>query len=132
MYVSPQEAARMIDSFMLGAVMQQDPFLDEFGSLPEEPPDDDPCWDVKPKEEPRLEQGTLFDFSPTEPPKPKATHPVRSQKPTKPVTEPAKQGELPPPYVPRHYTLAEHLQWFDGDLTLASHWHGKQAMGGED
>lgn len=128
MFVSPQEAARMIDGFMLGAVIQQDPFLEEFGSLPEEPPDEAPCWDAQPKEESHMEQGTLFDFPSPEPPKPKATHPVHSQKPTKPVTAPGRQDELPPPYVPRHYTLAEHLQWFNGDLTLALHWFNKQSI----
>lgn len=60
MFVTPQQAARMLDDFMLGAVMQQDPLLEEFGNLPDEPPDDDPAWDAKPKEESNLEQGTLF------------------------------------------------------------------------
>ena len=98
--------------------MQQDPFLEEFGSLPEEPPDEDPCWDAKPNEEPRLEQGTLFDFPSPEPPKPRATHPVRSQKPTKPVTAPVRQHELPPPYVPRHITYDEYLK--KGFIPLAN------------
>ena len=126
--VSPQEAARMIDGFMLGAVMQQDPFLEEFGSLPEEPPDEDPCWDAKPNEEPRLEQGTLFDFPSPEPPKQKETHPARSQKPTKPVTTPVRQDELPPPYVPRHITYDEYLRVFNGDHSLTLYWFNKQAI----
>ena len=124
--VSPQEAARMISGFLLGAAMQQDPFLDELGSIPEEPPDEDPCWDAKPNEEPSLEQGTLFDLPSQEPKKPKATHPVRSQKQTKPVTEPVKQVELPKPYVPYHYPFKDFLKFFCGDYKLAMHWFSKQ------
>ncbi|MBO6031733.1 MAG: hypothetical protein J6Q22_09690 [Prevotella sp.] len=108
--------------------MQQDPFLEEFGSLPEEPPDEDPCWDAKPNEEPCLEQGSLFDFPSPEPQKQKATHPVRSQKPTKPVTAPDRKDELPPPYVPRHITYNEYLKVFNGDHTLASHWFNKKSI----
>ena len=108
--------------------MQQDPFLEEFGSLPEEPPDEDPCWDVKPKEEPCLEQGILFDFPPTEPPKPKATHPVRPKKPTKPAVAPIRSDELPKPYVPRHITYNEYLKVFNGDHSLTLYWFNKQAI----
>ena len=108
--------------------MQQDPFLEEFGSLPEEPPDEDPCWDAKPNEEPSLEQGTLFDFPYPESPKPKATHPVRSQKPTKPVTAPVRQDEFPPPYVQRHIPYSEYLEVFCGDRALAMFWFNRQPI----
>lgn len=99
----------MLDGFMLGAVMKQDPLLEEFGALPEELPNEDPCWDSKTKGEPCPEQ---------EPKKPRA-HPVRSQKPTNPVIASVRHNEIPPPYL---------LQWFNWDLMFASHRHGMQSI----
>ena len=126
MFVSPQAAARMIDGFMVGAVMQQDPFLEEFGSLPEEPPDEDPCWDAKQKSESSLEQGMLFSLP--EPPKPKAIHPTRPKKPTTAAIAPIRSDELPPPYVPRHIPYNEYLKVFNGDHSLTLYWFNQQAI----
>ena len=128
-FVSPKEAARMLDGFMIGAVMQQDPYLEEFGNLPEEPPDEDPCWDSQPKDALRLEQGTLFDLPEAVPQEPKAVHPTVSPKPTNTSTNPRQPDpDKPQPYVPRHITYAEFLKVFNGDTHLASYWFDKQNM----
>ena len=134
MYVTPRQAARMLDDFMLGAVMQQDPLLEEFGNMPDEPQDDDPAWDMPDADEsggnPSLEQGTLFEM-PSRVNRKDNPHPKKHER-TNTERRVTPRDEMPPPYVPRHHSLAEHLQWFNGDLTLASHWHRKQSMGGED
>ena len=141
--VSPQEAARMIDGFMLGAVMQQDPFLEQFGTLPEEPPDEDPCWDAVPTEgevgtntdtptvappppSQRLEQGSLFGdekkvAGPTNPstqmgrPKPRA---VREERHSPQI----------PIYEPHHIPYADFLKMFNGIASLAMYWFEKQKI----
>lgn len=78
-------------------------------------------------EETRLEQGSLFDFGTPAPKRPKVeNHPTRSQKATKPIATTVKPTEAPRPYVPRHYTYAEHLEWFNGMHSLSQYWFNKQ------
>ena len=153
MFVSPNQAARMLDDFMLGAVMQQDPFLEQFGTLPEEPPDDDPCWDAMPigDDEPiptatpiatptevhtrdttttptHMEQGLLFgcETMPTIP-----TKPSPQSKHTKPQssqdTKPSSTLQLPI-YEPHHIPYADFLKMFNGITQLAIYWFNKQNM----
>lgn len=126
MFVSPQEAARMLDGFILGAVMQQDPFLEEFGSLPEEPPDEDPCWDSKPNEEHRIEQGTLFD-------EPAPQQKLTPQPVSRPIAKPIARAEpeprnVPQPYKPKHIPYRDYLRVFNGSSSLALYWFNKQAI----
>ena len=129
MFVSPSQAARMLDDFMIGAVMQQDPFLEEFGNLPDEPPDEDSAWNVPDTDESGgdgLEQGMLFDL-PRQEQRMAKPHPPKSVRQS--ATPTAKRAEeMPPPYVPRHFEFAEYLSWFNGDCALAAYWHGKQNM----
>lgn len=134
--VSPREAMEYIDAFCLGAVMQEDPYLEQFGSLPDEPPDEDPCWDApvsdaEPKEEapPPLEQGLLFDFPQSEPKeaahppaKPKAVAPSERRAPTAPP------HSTPTPYTPAHIPYRQWLDIFCGDTTLALFYFNHQAI----
>ena len=148
--VSPQEAARMIDGFMLGAVMQQDPFLEQFGELPDEPPDDDPCWDAMPigddgddksdttmvsTENPEtiqppqhMEQGLLFgeEALPTIPTK-TSPQSKRSKPPSSQDTKPSSTLQLPI-YEPHHISYADYLKMFNGITQLAIYWFNKQNM----
>ena len=125
-YVSPSQVARMIDGFMIGAVMQQDPFLEEFGSLPDEPPDEDPCWDAPEptkSEETALEQGMLFDLLPEEKHKKTSRKPVQK----KPVIPAQKHASLdtmlpsPPRLQPLPYS--EHLKIHCGNSAAAMYWY---------
>lgn len=150
MFVSPNQAATMLNDFMLGAVMQQDPFLEQFGELPDEPPDDDPCWDAMPigddgddkadttmvsTENPatiqppqHMEQGLLFgeEAMPTIPTKPspqsKCSKPQSSQD-----TKPSSTLQLPI-YEPHHIPYADFLKMFNGITQLAIYWFNKQNM----
>lgn len=156
MFVSPTQAATMIEDFMLGAVMQQDPFLEQFGEFPDEPPDDDPCWDAMPigddgddkaettmvsTENPatiqppqHMEQGLLFgeEAMPTIPNKPSpqtrkdTTAPGHKADNSKPVNP--RPSAVPPPYTPRHYPYKEILKWFNGDTALATHYFTNQKV----
>lgn len=150
MFVSPQEAARMIDGFMLGAVMQQDPFLEQFGELPDEPSDDAPCWDAMPigddgddkadttmvsTENPapiqppqHMEQGLLFgeEAMPTIPTKP-SPQSKRSKPPSSQDTKPSSTLQLPI-YEPHHIPYADYLKMFNGITQLAIYWFNKQNM----
>jgi len=72
MSIGFDSAARELENFFLGAVMQQDPFLEEFSTLPDEPPDAEPCHtDQSVARSEPLEQGTLFDLPEPEPRKPR-------------------------------------------------------------
>ena len=129
--VSPREAIEYIDAFCLGAVMQEDPYLEQFGSLPDEPPDEDPCWDAAPdrEEKPKpMEQGLLFDF-PTPSPKgdQASAHPQHKAKPTARTDIPAKPSALKP-YVPAHIPYRQWLDIFCGDSTLALFYFNHQAI----
>lgn len=129
MFVSPQEVARMLDGFMLGAVMQEDPTLEELGSLPEEPPDDDPCWDMKSttgKDSPMLEQGTLFDIPEESPKKKRVIHPTQKPNPPMQAVKEEPPSLVLKPYAPRYISYREYLQIFNGDHSLAMHWFNKQ------
>ena len=125
-YVSPSQAARMIDGFMLGAVMQQDPFLEEFGSLPEEPPDEDPCWDAPDSTEPdeaSLEQGMLFDLPPETDPKKTVPKPVQKVSPI-PAQKPSDLlGTLPAPSRLNPLPYSEHLKIHCGNSAAAMYWY---------
>lgn len=136
MFVSPSDAATMINDFCIGAVMQEDPYLEQFGSLPDEPPDENPCWDstvakAEPKEEapPPLEQGLLFDFPPSEPKaaahppaKPKAAAPSERRAPTAPT------HSTQTPYTPTHIPYRQWLDIFCGDTSLALFYFNHQAI----
>lgn len=150
MFVGPNQAARMLDDFMLGAVMQQDPFLEQFGELPDEPPDDDPCWDAMPigdddddkadttvvsTENPatiqppqHMEQGLLFgeEAMPTIPTKP-SPQSKRSKPPSSQDTKPSSTQQLPI-YEPHHIPYADFLKMFNGISELALYWFNKQAL----
>lgn len=153
MFVSPTQAATMIEDFMLGAVMQQDPFLEQFGELPDEPPDDDPCWDAMPigDDEPtptatpvatptelhnrattttptHMEQGLLFGYEamPTIPTKP-SPQSKRSKPTSSQDTKPSSTLQLPI-YEPHHIPYADYLKMFNGISELALYWFNKQKM----
>lgn len=150
MFVSPNQAATMLNDFMLGAVMQQDPFLEQFGELPDEPPDDDPCWDAMPigddgddkadttmvsTENPatiqppqHMEQGLLFgeEAMPTIPTKP-SPQSKRSKPQSSQDTKPSSTLQLPI-YEPHHIPYADFLKMFNGITQLAIYWFNKQNM----
>ena len=123
MSIGFDSAARELENFFLGAVMQQDPFLEEFGTLPDEPPDVEPTRlrneaketpTQKPQRQPTMEQGLLFGDSSPEPPK-------KEQPPKRPIA-----SEPKPVYRPKA-TLgyADYKRIFNGDVNLAVYWYNK-------
>lgn len=106
---------------MTDGYMHEEPLYTKHWGSPTEPIKDTM------REEPRIGQGTLFDFDAPAPKSPKVeNHPTRSQKATKPIATPGKPTEAPKPYVPRPYTYAEHLKWFNGSHSLSQYWFNKQ------
>ena len=126
MFVSPQQAARMIDGFMIGAVMQQDPDLEEFGKMPDEPPDDDPCWESPTNHteaKPHLEQTMLFQIGePTGEGERKKTPATKKKASAEKVRESAPSPEYPPPRV---LMFSDYRAMFCGDMPLARHWYAQ-------
>ena len=132
----------MITDFCLGAVMQQDPYLEEFGTLPDEPPDVAPCWtnddsiadsetcrrvfNKEPQKKVKTEQPDLFAV-PTDTPTVKAT-PKPSLSATH--TNTPTTSTLPKPYVPSPIPYAQWLAIFCGDKTLA-YWYYSHQCGNE-
>lgn len=126
MSIGYDSAARELENFFLGAVMQQDPFLEEFSTLPDEPPDAEPCHtDQSVARSEPLEQGTLFDLPEPAQRKPKATHPTVTQKPTA-TTDP--DLPKPKPYSLHHIPYADFKRIFNGDSALALYWFNKQYL----
>lgn len=143
MFVGPNQAARMLADFMLGAVMQEDPFLEQFGTLPEEPPDEDPCWDAVPTEG---EDGSNTDTSTVTPPPPSQRleqvdlfgEEKKIDVPTNPSTQMGRpkpravREERPSPklpiYEPHHIPYADFLKMFNGIAPLAMYWFEKQKI----
>ena len=123
--------------------MQQDPYLEQFGTLPDEPPDDDPCWtnddsiadsetcrrvfNREPRKQVKTEQPDLFAV-PTDTPTATARAAITpTAKPRQSATPIRPNSPLPKPYEPSFIPYAQWLAIFCGDKTLANWYYSHQS-----
>lgn len=91
-----QEAVRALEGFFLGAALQTDPYLEGFGDLFAEPPDEP--QEKTPSKNPQKREMAKKEAKTPVPPMPK----------------------------PKDISYAEMVELFCGDVRLAKHWYAQK------